>query len=267
MASRPWSASCGARSARATAVVPSSARTGARPRLRGSTRVPGSSSSEWTSPGSSRRSAWRSTVDLASARLARVSPLWPTLPAYGGGSFYGGRVERSPLVLAALASAAVPGLDPASVEALPSRPGQQFDVAFIQDSQHRRWVIRAPRTPAAGAQMDLAVGLLGLLGRRVPFALPTPRGFAALKGGGRAMVYPYLPGQNLDFAALPPGPGLAAELGRTIAALHNTEHELFEEAGVPTYDAEAYRARRLADLDRAAATGHVPTGLLSRWER
>jgi hypothetical protein len=34
-----------------------------------------------------------------------------------------GTVDRSPLFLAALASAAVPGLDPASVEALPGTSG------------------------------------------------------------------------------------------------------------------------------------------------
>jgi macrolide phosphotransferase len=176
-------------------------------------------------------------------------------------------VDRSPLFLAALASAAVPGLDPASVEALPSEPGQQFDVAFIQDSQHRRWVIRAPRTPAAGAQMDVTVALLGLLARRLPFGVPTPKGFAALKEGGRAAIYPYLPGQTIDFTELPSGPGLAAELGRAIAALHNADHGLFEEAGLPAYDADTYRTRRLSELDRAAATGHVPTALLGRWER
>lgn len=176
-------------------------------------------------------------------------------------------MDRSPLFLAALASAAVPGLDPASVEALPSEPGQQFDVAFIQDTQHRRWVIRAPRTQAAGAQMDVTVALLGLLARRLPFSVPTPKGFAPLKEGGRAAVYPYLPGQNIDFAKLPAGPGLAAELGRTIAALHNADHQLFDEAGLPAYDPDTYRTRRLSELDRAASTGHVPTGLLSRWER
>jgi macrolide phosphotransferase len=176
-------------------------------------------------------------------------------------------VDRSPLYLAALASAAVPGLDPASVEALPSEPGQLFDVAFVQDTQHRRWVVRAPRTQAAGAQMDVTVALLGLLARRLPFAVPTPKGFAQLKEGGRAAVYPYLAGQNINFAALPPGPGLAAELGRTIAALHNADHQLFDEAGLPAYDPDTYRTRRLAELDRAAATGHVPTALLARWER
>ena len=42
---------------------------------------------------------------------------------------------------------------------------------------------------------------------------------------------------------------------------------MFDEAGVPVYDAETCRTRHLADLDRGAATGHVPTALLSRWER
>ena len=176
-------------------------------------------------------------------------------------------MDRSPLFLAALASAAVPGLDPASVEALPGTPDHQYDVAFVQDAQHRRWVIRVPRSQAAAAQMESTFALLALLARRLPFSVPTPKGFVALKEGGRAAIYPYLPGQNIDFSAIPAGPGLAAELGRAIAALHNADHGLFDEAGLPAYDADTYRTRRLGELDRAAATGHVPTGLLSRWER
>ena len=175
-------------------------------------------------------------------------------------------MDRSPAFLAALASAAVPGLDPVSVEALPSTPDQSFDVAFVQDTEHRRWVVRAPRTDVAGAEMDRTVALLALLGRRMPFAVPAPKGFVALAEGGRAAVYPYLPGHNLDFAELPAGPGLAAELGRALAALHNTDPAVFDEAGVPSYDADAYRTRRLAELDRAAETGRVPTALLGRWE-
>ena len=54
--------------------------------------------------------------------------------------------------------------------------------------------------------------------------------------------------------------------GRAIAALHNVDRQLFDEAGLPSYDADTYRTRRLSELDRAAATGHVPTGLLARWE-
>lgn len=176
-------------------------------------------------------------------------------------------MTRTPLALAALASAAVPGLDPATVEGTAHRPRHRFEVAFIEDTQHRRWVIRAPISAAAGAQMDITVALLGLLSRRLPFAVPTPKGFVALKEGGRAAVYPYLAGRPLSFTHLPAGPGIAAELGRALAALHNVDRALFDEAGLPTYDADTYRTRRLSDLDRAAATGHVPTALLARWER
>ena len=175
-------------------------------------------------------------------------------------------MDRSPAFLAALASAAVPGLDPVGVEALPSTPDQSFDIGFVRDGEGRRWVVRAPRSEVAGAEMDRTVALLGLLGRRLPFAVPAPKGFVALEGGGRAVVYPYLPGHSLDFAALPAGPGLAAELGRAVAALHNTDPAVFEEAGLPSYDADAYRTRRLVELDRAAETGRVPTALLTRWE-
>jgi macrolide phosphotransferase len=119
---------------------------------------------------------------------------------------------------------------------------------------------------AAGAQMDVSVALLGLLARRLPFSVPTPRGFVSLKEGGRAVVYPYITGRPLDFAHLPAGPGIAAELGRALAALHNIDLALCEEAGLTSYDPDTYRTRRLSDLDRAAATGHVPTRLLSRWE-
>lgn len=175
-------------------------------------------------------------------------------------------MERSSPYFAAIANAAVPGLEPVTVQALPGRMGQDFDVAFVQDSQERRWVVRLARTAAAGAQMDLASALLALLARRLPFAVPQPRGFVGLASGGRATVYPFLAGRHLDFRELPHGPGIAADVGRSIAAIHNADRALFDEAGVPTYDAETYRTRRLSDVDRAAATGKVPVGLLGRWE-
>ena len=123
---------------------------------------------------------------------------------------------------------------------------------------------RAPTSP--GPRWTARSGLLGLLGRRLPFAVPAPKGFVALEEGGRAAVYPFLPGHNLDYSELPAGPGIAAELGRAIAALHNTDPAVYEEAGLPSYDADAYRTRRLAELDRAAESGRVPTTLLTRWE-
>ncbi len=143
-------------------------------------------------------------------------------------------------------------------------PGDLFEIAYVQDSQDRRWVVKAPCTAAAGAMLDDISALSGLLGRRLDVAMPMVRGFAPVPEG-RAAVYLRVPGRPLDFAALAPGP-LTVEVGRTLAHIHNVEHLLFEEAGRPTYDAEAHRRRQLSELDRAAATGHVPTGLLTRWE-
>jgi macrolide phosphotransferase len=159
----------------------------------------------------------------------------------------------------------VPGLDPVSVEGVRVRPGDLFEVAHVQDSQDRRWVVKAPRTAAAGAMLDDIAALSGLLGRRLDVAMPMVRGHAPV-AEGRAAVYLRVPGRPLDFGAMPPGP-LAEAVGRTLAHIHNVEHLLFEEAGRPSYDAESHRRRQLSELDRAAATGHVPTDLLTRWER
>jgi hypothetical protein len=115
--------------------------------------------------------------------------------------------------------------------------------------------------------MDVSVSLLGLLSRRLPFSVPAPKGFVNLSEGGRAVVYPFIVGRPLQFAHLPPGPGIAAELGRALAALHNIDLALCDEAGLTSYDPDTYRTRRLSDLDRAASTGHVPARLLARWER
>lgn len=175
-------------------------------------------------------------------------------------------MSRSPAYLAALASTAVPGLDPVEVQAVLPRPGARFDVGFVVDSQQRHWTVRVPVAAADGARQDATVALLGLLARRLPFQVPAPRGFADVPEG-RAMVYPHLTGRPLNLTQLPHGPGLAAEIGRAVAALHNVDRQVFDEAGVPAYDADTCRSRHLAELDRAAATGHVPTGLLERWER
>ncbi|QQS00064.1 MAG: phosphotransferase [Austwickia sp.] len=169
--------------------------------------------------------------------------------------------------LAALACGAVAGLRPVRAQLVRDRPGDRFAVAFVADSEGRPWVVRLPADAVAAAQQDASVALLDLLARRVPFAVPAPKGHAALKDGRRAMVYPYIDGQPLRFAAIPPGPGLASELGRAIASLHNVDRRLFDEASMPAYSAEDCRRRHLVDLDRAAATGLVPVGLLARWER
>lgn len=173
--------------------------------------------------------------------------------------------ERRHLHLAALAGAAVRGLDPVGVaEVYDAERGHV--AVMVVDSKDRRWLVEEPVSAADAALEDLTAPLLPLLPSRLPFDVPRPEGSVVVKKLGRITVLPWIEDSRIAFDDVPPGPGLAAEIGRTLAAIHNLDPALYEEAGVPAYDAEAYRRRRLAELDRAAATGHIPTGLLARWE-
>lgn len=176
---------------------------------------------------------------------------------------------RSDLAMAALASAAVPGMKPVSVAGLwPADPDDPVEVqrALVEDATGRRWVVHAPLDAVAGARMQRNDELVRQLARHLPFRVPAPVGYADLGRDGRAAVYPFVEGSPLDLDRLPAGQGLASAVGRTVAAIHNVARGVFEEQDVPVFDAAGCRARAIAEVDRAAETGRVPTGLLARWE-
>lgn len=177
-------------------------------------------------------------------------------------------MPRSPLHLAALSTVAVPGLDAVDARRIDS---PTFDAAAVLDTDGTWWVARAPRTAAGGAALAAEVGLLDALARYVdagdlPFDVPRVAGAADLPEGGRAVIHRLLPGRPLQLEQLGPGPGLAADLGRAIAAVHELPVDLVADLGLPTYTAEEYRGRRLTEVDEAAKTGRVPAALLRRWE-
>lgn len=178
-------------------------------------------------------------------------------------------MSRSALNLAALSTVAVPGMD--VVDVRPVRSDGDDDVAVVIDAARRHWVVRSPRDAAAGARLEAEMVLVGSLVPLVddgtlPFAVPEPAGFAPLPEGGRAVVHPEVPGRPLHASSMQPGPGLAAAVGRAIAAIHELPAALVEDAGLPSYTAAEYRERRLAEVDEAARTGRVPARLLRRWE-
>lgn len=167
----------------------------------------------------------------------------------------------------------MPGLDVYDVLRSPHADAD-FDVVIVKDATGSRWVVRAPRTPAAGASLEAERGLLAALGRAheaglVDFEVPVPAGAAVMKGedGGKAVVYSEVRGAPLTLAAVEPGPGLAASIGRTLAQIHELPLDLLEEQGLPSYTAAEYRQRRLTELDAGVQTGLVPPRLADRWER
>ncbi|MGO3485445.1 MAG: phosphotransferase, partial [Cellulosimicrobium funkei] len=141
----------------------------------------------------------------------------------------------------------------------------------VTDADGARWTVRAPRSLQAGAALEAEAELLGSLQHYaesgvLSFAVPRVSGTALLPEGGRAVVHPALEGEPLDVDSLRPGPGLAADLGRVLASVHELPRTIVDDAGLPGYEVEEYRARRMAELDEAAATGKVPPTLLRRWE-
>ncbi|HEY6795329.1 MAG TPA: phosphotransferase [Kineosporiaceae bacterium] len=172
---------------------------------------------------------------------------------------------RNPLALAALADAAVKGLEPVTVRDQPTA-SKDVDSALVEDMTGRRWVVRCPRTAAAGARLEAEGRLLIALAGWLPYSVPSVEGTAALPEGGRAVVHRTLTGVPIDPATLEPGHPLTAALGRALATLHDVPERLVEDVGLPVYSADEYRQRRLAELDRAAVSGHVPPSLLARWE-
>jgi aminoglycoside phosphotransferase (APT) family kinase protein len=197
-------------------------------------------------------------------------------------------VARSALVLAALMSAAMPAVDPATARAVPpSQAPDGVDAAWVGDADGRTWEVRAPVTAAAGAALEREAAVLAALGplgarllpgapeeRRggpsLPFAVAAVAASVPLDEGGRAVVLPRPPGAPLAVEELGRATGrasLAASVGRALAAVHDLPGALLEDAGAPVHTAADYRERRLAAVDRAAATGLVPSALLARWER
>jgi len=176
-------------------------------------------------------------------------------------------------VLAALASAAVPGLvlQGARRAGVDDGVSEDVDAAVVIDASDVQWVVRAPLDAGSGLLLDQESALLrrfSALGEdSLPFAVPDPAGSATLRGGGRAVVHRRLPGRPLHPGDLRPGPGLSSSLGTALGRLHDLPPSLAEEVGLPGYTAEEHRERRLVELDRAASTGQVPPGLLSRWEK
>ncbi len=178
-----------------------------------------------------------------------------------------GHVLRRPLVLAALAHAAVPRLRPVSVQATTTPAGADYQVAYVVMDDDRTWDVKVGLNAAAGAALEQSDALTRLLAKRLPYAVPRLEGLLVVKGDTTVAVLPHLAGTVTPWRSLAPAAPLTQSIGRALAALHDIDPRIVDEAGLPTYDADAYRARKLAALDRAATTGHVPARLLERWER
>lgn len=183
----------------------------------------------------------------------------------------------TPLQLAAIVSAGVPGLYP--VAALPSADdAADFDSAVIIDSADKRWRVRSPKHPEASVRLEAEHVILQSfsagLRARLPFLVPTIVG-SVPTNGMQTFIYTHIPGTHYDIDELAEisshakegTEDLATSLGRLIATIHVMPESIVEDADLPVYTADQIRDRRRAELARAEQTGKVPSGLLARWHR
>ncbi|MDR2254218.1 MAG: phosphotransferase, partial [Bifidobacteriaceae bacterium] len=176
--------------------------------------------------------------------------------------------RTDPLALAALATAAVPGLDLVATRL--DQLGADFAFAEVDDASGRTWIVRMPLHDAAEAGQEAELTLLKALagassGGALPFEVPRPRGSASFDGGGVGIVYPRLPGVPVVMELMPAGPGIAESLGRAIAAFHQLPPAVVTEAGMPALTPSLYRHRLMAEVADAVRTGHVSERLHNRW--
>jgi aminoglycoside phosphotransferase (APT) family kinase protein len=178
-------------------------------------------------------------------------------------------VRKTPLELAAIASAAVPGLAPTGVAGLPD-DAADFQSAVLTDSAGKRWRVRSPKH--AEASMRLETELLVLrafspaIRAELPFQVPTVAG-TVQQSELRTFVYNHVPGSTFALEALvASGASVPVSIGRTTAGIHDLPAAMVDAADLPSYTADQFRQRKLNELDQAATTGKIPPALLRRWE-
>lgn len=178
-------------------------------------------------------------------------------------------MRREPIELAAVATAAVPGLSPTAVSSAPDDPAD-FDSALLLDAEGKRWRVRSPRHAEASTRLETEFLVLRAFAPAIraelPFLMPTVAG-TVRQQNLTTFVYSHLQGATRTVEELTSGPQeLAKEIGTALAAIHDLPRTLVSNADLPSYTPNEFRQRRLNELDMAATTGKIPALLLRRWE-
>ena len=179
-------------------------------------------------------------------------------------------MARPPLTLAALATAAVPGLQVSAARAHSRRSHGGYDAVELRSADGRHLVIRAPRSQNAETEQsaDLVAirAMTAGIRARLPFRVPQFVGQAPIEGP-RALVNAFHTGARRTAAALTQHPPPAAAVGAAVAAVHALPSGFVGDAGLPRETADESRDGVIELIGRAADTGNLPAAILRRWEQ
>jgi len=174
---------------------------------------------------------------------------------------------RSAFTLAALATAAVPGLTVVRTAAMADA---DHDAALLEDADGRDWLIRVPRTKTADGRLErelLALAALTAGARaRLPFSVPAVAGRSKL-GPTSAVVTDHAAGVALPVSQIPIEPeGLGYRIGQAIGAVHLLPATVVADAMLPMSGPAEARRNAISVLHRAEATGLLPLAVVGRWQ-
>jgi len=170
------------------------------------------------------------------------------------------------LILAALAADAAPGKSFRHFRKVDM--GADLDILQLWDDQDAAFELLAPRTTAGIAELSqLVAGLKAISSQagQLPFEIGSIVGQTTDVDGNSMVVLTRLGGQAPDLSRFAAG-AFSQSVGSALAALHSLDPSLVRDAGLPEYSAQDILHRKVAEVDRVAATGRVSAGLLARWE-
>lgn len=180
-------------------------------------------------------------------------------------------MARSPLILAALAKAAVPHLNFHEVKALTTNSTGAFDTGLLTATSGEHYIIRVANNQTAGAEQEVELRSLKVLGKldrlRLPFKITNLVGETKDEKGSRALVFEFVYGNPTDISSVAADSGLSRSIAKAISAIHSLDTSLVENEHLASFDSAEIMKSRVAELDRFASTGKVPAVLLSRWEQ
>jgi macrolide phosphotransferase len=177
-------------------------------------------------------------------------------------------MARSHLTLAALATAAVAGLDVVGASNFGSGTSGDFESALVTGRDGRHWIIRIPTSERAESEQSADLVALRALSTgvraRLPFAVSTFAGQTPISGT-RAVVYDFVYGSKVPLDEI--DAELATSIGTATAAIHSLPTSFIADAGLPVLTPVEILRGLVTVMDRASATNLVPAALLGRWER
>jgi len=176
-------------------------------------------------------------------------------------------MARSAFTLAALASAAVPGLGVAHAGLIDD---PDYDAAALVGTDGQAWLVRVPRTKTADSRLRAELAALAALTAgaraRLPFEVATIAGRTSV-GPTFAAVTEHFPGAAIPAAHIPVEPdGLGFHIGYAIGAVHLLPPTIVADAILPMSGPAEARRSAIDVLARTSATGLLPMAVQGRWQ-